>query len=191
MTDESDRDGVGADSDEPVTIVQHDPRWADRFVAERELLEPVLARWLEGGIHHVGSTAVRGLDAKPVIDILAGVRDLDSSRPAIDCLADLRYRYAPYRADEMHWFCKPSPERRTHHLHLVPVDSRRFAEELAFRDHLRDHPERAREYAALKQELAARFRRDREAYTDAKASFIAATLREQVTKRSDQSRVRE
>jgi GrpB-like predicted nucleotidyltransferase (UPF0157 family) len=129
-----------------------------------------------GGIHHVGSTAVTGLAAKPVIDILAGVRDLESSRACFDVLARIGYVYAPHRADEMHWFCKPHPSRRTHHLHLVPHGSRRFRDELAFRDYLRAHPGEAREYAALKRRLAERFARDREAYTDAKAGFIRARL---------------
>ena len=76
----------------------------------------------------------------------------------------------------MHWFCKPHPERRTHHLHLVPAGSRRYVEELAFRDLLRAEPEVAGAYAALKRELAQRFRDDREAYTDAKADFIREAL---------------
>ena len=93
-----------------------------------------MGSWVAGGIHHVGSTAVPGLDAKPIIDILVGVDDLVASRGCFESLADLEYLYAPYRADEMHWFCKPDPGRRTHHLHLVPGDSSRFRDELAFRD---------------------------------------------------------
>lgn len=76
----------------------------------------------------------------------------------------------------MHWFCKPHPSRRTHHLHLVPTDSNRFHDELAFRDRLRANPETAEEYAALKRDLAERFADDREAYTDAKADFIKRVL---------------
>ena len=182
---------IADNRDEPVTLVEHDPRWADRFSEERDLLEPVLSRWLLGGIHHVGSTAVPGLDAKPIIDILAGVQDLPNSLDAIEPLAALEYRYAPYRTDEMHWFCKPDPTRRTHHLHLVPSTSPRFEAELAFRDHLRAHPRRAAEYGALKRRLAVRFRHDRQAYTDAKASFITATLRNQTPERPQESRVRE
>lgn len=76
----------------------------------------------------------------------------------------------------MHWFCKPDPARRTHHLHLVPTDSSWFRDELVFRDRLRASPEIALEYAALKRGLADRFPRDREAYTDAKADFIHRVL---------------
>lgn len=162
--------------DAPVVLAPYDPEWADRFEAERRLLKPVLRKWMGGGIHHVGSTAVPGLEAKPIIDILVGVHELASSRDAIEPLAGLEYLYAPYRTEEMHWFCKPDPRHRTHHLHLVPAGSPRFRRELAFRDQLRGDPKRAEEYAALKRGLAARFKHDRQAYTDAKASFIAATV---------------
>jgi GrpB-like predicted nucleotidyltransferase (UPF0157 family) len=129
-----------------------------------------------GDIHHVGSTAVPGLAAKPIIDILVGVEDLESSRACFDSLAVLGYLYAPYRSEEMHWFCKPDPRHRTHHLHLVPVGSRRYEEELEFRDRLQANSTIADEYAALKRDLAARFTQDREGYTDAKSEFIRRAL---------------
>ena len=167
--------GAGA-RDEPVRLAPYDPAWPDAFERERVALEAAIGPWVVDGIHHVGSTAVPGLEAKPIVDILAGVEDLDSSRECFGPLAALEYLYAPYRSDEMHWFCKPHPERRTHHLHLVPASSRRYIEELAFRDLLRAEPEVAGAYAALKRELAQRFRDDREAYTDAKAGFIREAL---------------
>lgn len=71
---------------------------------------------------------------------------------------------------------KPHPSRRTHHLHLAPHESARFRDEIAFRDHLRSHPEAAAEYADLKRKLATRFENDREAYTNAKANFIGSVL---------------
>lgn len=162
--------------DEPIRLAPYDPAWPSRFAEERAALSEAIGAWAPGGIHHVGSTAVPGLDAKPIVDILVGVDGLEESRACFEPLATLDYLYAPYRADEMHWFCKPSPNRRTHHLHLVPTDSSRFREELAFRDWLRSSPAIAREYAALKHDLAARFSQDREAYTDAKADFIHRTL---------------
>lgn len=164
------------DSDEPIRLVPYDPSWPDRFAVELALLGDSIGDWTTGGIHHVGSTAVPGLDAKPVIDILVGVESLEASRACFDPLARLDYLYAPYRTEEMHWFCKPHPSRRTHHLHLVPTASSRFRDELAFRDLLRASPETAAEYAALKRDLAERFADDREAYTDAKADFIQRSL---------------
>lgn len=117
-----------------------------------------------------------GLDAKPIIDILIGVEDLAISTGCFERLAELDYLYAPYRTDEMHWFCKPDPRHRTHHLHLVPTDFARFRNELCFRDRLREEPETAREYAELKHSLATRFEHDREAYTEAKATFVNRVL---------------
>ena len=163
--------------DEPVQIVHYDPAWPARFEEERRLLAAAIDDVVVGDIHHVGSTAVQGLDAKPVIDMLAGVRDLATSRSCFGTLAALGYVYAPYRVDEMHWFCKPAPAHRTHHLHLVPIGSQRFRDELSFRDRLRADPALAADYAALKRQLAAEHEHDREAYTAAKAEFIRAALR--------------
>jgi GrpB-like predicted nucleotidyltransferase (UPF0157 family) len=82
---------------EPVRVAAYDPSWPARFEQEKVLLEPVMGGWTTGGIHHVGSTAVPGLAAKPVIDILVGVEDLPASRGCIDRLAELDYLYAPVR----------------------------------------------------------------------------------------------
>jgi GrpB-like predicted nucleotidyltransferase (UPF0157 family) len=123
MTSEHDRGGQ--DHDEVVALHSYDSAWPARFQSEAGLLAEALRPWITGGVHHVGSTAIPGLAAKPVIDIMVGVADLDSSRPCIDLLAGLDYCYAPYRAEVMHWFCKPRPARRTHHLHLVPTGSER------------------------------------------------------------------
>jgi GrpB-like predicted nucleotidyltransferase (UPF0157 family) len=160
----------------PIEIVPYDGSWLARFADEREALVKVLRPWLFGPIEHVGSTAVPGLAAKPVIDIMAGVETLEASRAAIARLETLGYCYFPYKPEVMHWFCKPSQKMRTHHLHLVPVHSALWAERLRFRDALRADTELARAYAELKLELAARFRDDREAYTEAKAPFIRAVL---------------
>jgi GrpB-like predicted nucleotidyltransferase (UPF0157 family) len=167
---------MSVDASAAVRIVPHDPAWSRRFEDEKSQLGAAIGRWLTGGIHHVGSTAVPGLAAKPTIDILAGVADLGSSRECFEVLAELRYHYAPYRAAEMHWFCKPSPLQRDYHLHLVPTGSARYRDELAFRDLLIGEPQLAVHYESLKRRLAAEHQHDREAYTQAKASFIAAAL---------------
>jgi GrpB-like predicted nucleotidyltransferase (UPF0157 family) len=163
-------------TDEPIRIVPHDPRWAARFEQESVALTDAIGEWVDGGVHHVGSTAVPGLAAKPVIDILVGVRSLEESRTCFGRLGELEYLYFPYRSDEMHWFCKPNSNRRTHHLHLAPIDGERFRDELAFRDYLRAHRDVAEEYGELKRRLAQELRHDREAYTEAKGEFIRATL---------------
>jgi GrpB-like predicted nucleotidyltransferase (UPF0157 family) len=164
-------------ADDAVIIAPYDSSWPARFSAEQGLLEEAIGASATGGIHHVGSTAVPGLAAKPVIDILVGVRDLSSSRACFGPLAELQYKYSPYRVEEMHWFCKPDPTHRTHHLHLVPCDSPRYRAELTFRDLLRGRSDLAAEYAELKNGLAERFRHDRDGYTRARTVFIERTLR--------------
>lgn len=161
----------------PIQIEPYNPAWPAAFLAESELLGPILERWLVGRIEHIGSTAVPGLSAKPVIDIMAPVSDLESSRPALSVLQAVGYCYFPYKTEVMHWLCKPSPDLRTHHLHLVPLNSRLWIERLAFRDLLVGDPSLARDYAALKHRLAAAHRHDRERYTDEKGPFIETALR--------------
>jgi GrpB-like predicted nucleotidyltransferase (UPF0157 family) len=160
----------------PVVIALYDPAWPAMFAAERAVIAPVLAPWAAGPIEHIGSTSVPDLPAKPIIDIMAGVSDLASSRPAIEALSALSYCYFDYKGDVMHWFCKPSDQVRTHHLHLVPFESPLWRERLAFRDLLRADPSTRTAYRDLKQRLASEHRDDREAYTDAKTDFILAVL---------------
>ena len=160
----------------PVVIEPYDPAWPSMFEAEMAALPPVLGPWLAGPIEHIGATAVPGLPAKPVIDIMAGVRDLPSSVGAIEALAPLSYCYFDYRADVMHWFCKPSDIERTHHLHMVPFESPLWRERLAFRDRLRRDDAVCDAYRDLKLKLAADFTDDREAFTEAMAGFIRSVL---------------
>ena len=171
------RDAMTSIPEQPVHVVSYDESWPARFEQERAILDRAIESWVVGGIEHVGSTAVSGLAAKPVIDIMVGVESLEASRAAIPVLSEIEYCYFPYRPDVMHWFCKPSPSFRTHHLHLIPFRSRLWLERLAFRDYLRTHADDATEYAELKQRLAEQHRLDREAYTDAKTLFVERILK--------------
>lgn len=162
-----------------IEIVPYSTDWPARFAQEAALLQIALAPWLVADIEHIGSTAIPGLSAKPVIDIMAPVQDLDASRTAIAAAVAAGYCHYPYKPEQMHWFCKPSPEVRTHHLHLVPLNSALWHDRLAFRDALRGNSQLAREYENLKLSLAARHPEDREAYTEAKSPFIASVLQAQ------------
>lgn len=157
-------------------IVDYDPEWPTKFEAEKQKLKGIVGQWIHGAIEHVGSTSVVGLAAKPVIDIMVGVESLEKSKPAIEVLQQNGYCFYPYKPDVMHWFCKPSPEVRTHHLHLVPYQSPLWVERIRFRDHLRTHPETANEYAELKRQLATQSDDDRESYTQNKWPFIKRVL---------------
>jgi len=103
---------------------------------------------------------------------MAPVASLRESEAAIPAAIAVGYVHHTYRAEVMHWFCKPSPAVRTHHLHLVPLESKLWAVRLAFRDALRASPALSREYCELKLRLAELYQADREAYTEAKALFV-------------------
>jgi GrpB-like predicted nucleotidyltransferase (UPF0157 family) len=164
------------DENAAVEVVAYDPAWPARFAEERAVLEDLLAHWLVADIEHVGSTAVPGLAAKPVIDIMVPVESLEASRGSIDAAGRAGYVYWPYKADVMHWLCKPSAAHRTHHLHVVPFGSPLWSDRLRFRDALRRDSGLAERYAELKLRLARRHRHDREAYTEGKADFVRAVL---------------
>jgi GrpB-like predicted nucleotidyltransferase (UPF0157 family) len=154
----------------PVEIVPYDPAWPERFEAERRRL----AGMLPGAeIEHFGSTAVPGLAAKPVVDVLALVDDLDGPIPVLVERGGYSYP-AAYNAtlERRRWLCWPSPDRREFHLTLTD-DRGEFDRRLRFRDNLRADDALASEYEELKRALAERFRDDREAYTAAKAEFVA------------------
>jgi GrpB-like predicted nucleotidyltransferase (UPF0157 family) len=156
-----------------IDLVEYDVEWPRRFESERRLLERVLEPWLAGGIHHVGSTAVPGLAAKPIVDMLAGVRDLDESGAAYDVLGEQSYVHAPHRPGIAHHFTKPRFS-----LHLTEPDSDLWRERIAFRDALRADAGLAAEYQALKHLLAARHPEDAAAYTAGKRELVARVLRQ-------------
>lgn len=159
-----------------VILEEYDSGWSAQFEEEKEHLMVVSGKWLYGSIEHVGSTAIPGMLAKPVIDVMFGVKSLDESRYAIDALVDSGYEYWPYKTDVMHWLCKPADAFRTHHLHLIPFESTLWQERIRFRDLLRSSNSLATEYAKLKRELAAAYKEDRETYTEKKWPFIQKVL---------------
>ena len=159
-----------------VTLEEYDSSWPSKFDQEKEYLMTIVGEWNFGSIEHVGSTAVPGMVAKPVIDIMFGVKSLNESKLAIKTLVEAGYEYWPYKKEVMHWFCKPSDAFRTHHLHLIPYQSPLWKERVRFRELLRSNNKVAVEYASLKRELVATYREDREAYTEKKWPFIQQAL---------------
>jgi GrpB-like predicted nucleotidyltransferase (UPF0157 family) len=162
----------------PIAVVPYDAEWPGRFETERALLESVLALWLDGGIHHIGSTAIPGIAAKPIIDMMAGVQDLEEAREAFDPLLEHSYLFAPHRRGEAHHFSKPSlrlPEM-THGLHLTRAGSDLWRERLAFRDALRADAALVAAYEALKRQALQEHPADVAAYTHAKRAFVARVL---------------
>ncbi len=157
-----------------VSIVEYCPQWREMFEEEKQLLQAVLG---EGSskVKHIGSTAVNGLAAKPVIDIMIGLPDLsvvDSLVPRIEALG---YEYIKKYEDEMpfrRYFVKNSNGIRTHQIHMVEINSEFWGRHLLFRDYLRQNPEIANKYAALKKQLAECEWGDVNEYADAKSEFI-------------------
>jgi GrpB-like predicted nucleotidyltransferase (UPF0157 family) len=168
-----------------IELSSPDVDWPRRFEEEAARLQGILPDDLLIGLEHIGSTAVPDLPAKPIIDIMGLVTDLSAARERlVEPLKSAGYAFwADNPANDRLFFVKglpPSAPRRTHHLHLMergPAEHRH----LAFRDYLRAHPDEARRYAALKAELAERFRTDREAYTEAKAAYIESLVAKTVS----------
>lgn len=168
---------------EPVEIVPYDRAWPVRFAEEAAHLRAVLPPSLVGRIEHIGSTAVPGLAAKPIVDMILEVPDLACVRPEITPILessgyDFFWRQGKLGGPPAYaWFVKRDASgRRTHHIHLLPPDSP-YWDRLVFRDFLRTHPAAARAYGGLKRRAAAKHRYDRAAYAAAKSRFIRGALR--------------
>jgi GrpB-like predicted nucleotidyltransferase (UPF0157 family) len=152
--------------------------WAQDFAMERDRLLSLFPNQLLE-IEHFGSTAVSGMPAKPIIDILAGVASMTVADSLFEPILGSGYSTSrAYNAmlPDRRWFMRSSHGRRTHHLHVVVAGGRVWAERLAFRDKLRASAGLAEEYAVLKGRLALRHRDDRERYTEAKSEFVARVL---------------
>jgi GrpB-like predicted nucleotidyltransferase (UPF0157 family) len=137
-------------------------------------------------VEHIGSTAVPGLAAKPIVDLDVVVGSAEDVPAAIERLRELGY---VYQGDEgipgREAFLWP-PGATPHHLYVVVAGSEPLREHLAFRDHLREHPDVAHEYGSLKRRLAAEYRDDRLGYTEAKSAFVRGVL--EITRRTGESR---
>ena len=164
---------------EEIAVAPYDPRWPELFVRERLHLLSCLPSDLIERIEHFGSTAVPGLSAKPIVDILVGVTSLDETRRSIAPILEAQgYDYfwrsswgddaPPFYA----WFIKRDEAgNRTHHIHMVESWFEHW-DRLLFRDYLIEHPDVAREYGELKIRLCGAYPDDRVAYTHAKGDFV-------------------
>jgi GrpB-like predicted nucleotidyltransferase (UPF0157 family)/predicted kinase len=169
-------DAIWRNLREAVEVVSYDPAWPDQFEAERARIAAVLGD-LVLEIHHIGSTAVPGLDAKPIIDTLLVVRHLDDATACIAPLQALGYAFIDYPQNtDRRFFRKGVP--RTHHLHIVAAGSQTLADHLEFRDALRADPKLRQQYRDLKHALSARYEHDRARYSESKGAFVENTLAE-------------
>jgi GrpB-like predicted nucleotidyltransferase (UPF0157 family) len=161
-----------------IRLVAHQPGWGAAFTNEKEQLARILkppALMIE----HVGSTAVRGLAAKPILDIAVAVSSLEDTHAWPDLLRGLDYTFFGDREGwGEHFYAKGPDQNRTIYLHVVPIGNSRWSDYLVFRDALRARTELRQEYENLKQRLLAQHGDDRPAYTDAKAALIRRVLDE-------------
>ena len=161
---------------ERLEISSYDPRWVRQFEAERDRVARALGE-LACRIDHHGSTAVPGLEAKPIIDIQVSVEKLQPIGAYAEPLATLGYVHVPHVDDAVcPFFHRPREWPHTHHVHVVQSGGLEERRTLAFRDFLREHGDVAREYATLKKRLAAQVNAaefsSRETYANAKSEFI-------------------
>ena len=159
-----------------VILKKHHKEWAETFGVEKKLLRDLLGDTAIE-IQHIGSTAVPGLAAKPIIDIVLAVTsfaDIPNLRPLLE---DSGYAYRENGSDKTQvLFAKGPEEFRTHYLHITTLGSSVWRNDIAFRDYLRTHPKAMREYEKLKKNLASRYADNREGYTASKDTFIKSVL---------------
>ena len=159
----------------PVTLVPYDTTWPLEFAAEADRIERACAG-LPIRLEHIGSTAIPGMSAKPVIDILAGRPGNMSGEKYVAAFRQLGYEHkGAYGIPGRNYFRRGVP--RTHHVHLVSWSSDFWHDHLLFRDYLRENPDSAREYETIKREIAETYMFDKENYTDAKGPFVRSIVR--------------
>ncbi len=166
--------------DPAVRIVDHDAGWPAAADAELRRVKLALGD-VAVRLEHVGSTAVPGLAAKPIVDLLVCVDSMEPRRRYVEPLERLGYLFAPAPGSpDRHFFAKPPQRPRTHHVHVVEAGSRHELRHVALRDFLRAHPDEAARYGALKREVVARHPQDRLAYIEGKEPYIRALERRAV-----------
>lgn len=168
-----------------VIIEDYDPKWPLKFAALRARVAPALGQ-LAAAIEHIGSTAVPGLAAKPIIDIDVLLRSPADLARVIEILATLGYEHRGDLGVPGREAFRAPANSFPQHLYVCPPDSQEYRRHLLFRDHLRAHPRDASAYAQLKRELATRHAADREAYNLAKTEFIEQILRHTSMEHSSQ-----
>jgi GrpB-like predicted nucleotidyltransferase (UPF0157 family) len=179
-----DQDNLPAWAIERVHLSAYDSRWLERAARYADELRPVLDQWLLCPIEHVGSTSIPGIVAKPVIDLMAQVTDIDAVVGQAGATLDgMSWKYVPPEQDSRPWrrfFAKVSPDghHRLGHLHLMSAGAARWDQQIRFRDALRANPALRDEYAAIKSRLASTYADERERYTDEKATFVTRVLRD-------------
>lgn len=160
-----------------VILEKHNDKWAEMFQAEAKELRKIFGD-LALSIEHVGSTSIPGIMAKPLVDIQVGLRQLSDFEKVRAKFEKEPYSVKPDPSPDEQLVRKGPEESRFFLIHVCAVDSDRFKNTLLFRDYMRSHPDKAREYEELKKTLAAKYPDNRPMYTASKNDFIQAVLKE-------------
>ena len=156
-------------------VVDYNPEWPDRFRHLHDIIWPCICD-VAVVIEHVGSTAVPGLSAKPIVDLDVVSPSRNDLPVIVARLAKLGYEHRGNLGIEDREAFRAPPNLPAHHLYVCPRDSMSLRNHLALRDHLRRHPSDAAAYSALKKQLAERYPRDLDAYVAGKTDFILSIL---------------
>ncbi len=158
-----------------VKLAPSQKEWSIEFEREERRLKEVLGHRVVD-IQHIGSTSVPGLTAKPIIDISIGIKRFGDTKYLLKPMKRLGYGfYKNFQKQTL--FAKGTDARRTHYVHVMRYKGAKWTADMLFRDYLREHPQRARQYGLLKTNLARQFPNDRGEYTNGKNTFIKETLR--------------
>ncbi|WP_028547739.1 GrpB family protein [Paenibacillus sp. UNC451MF] len=165
-----------------VILSEYDPNWVIQFQQEKADIVSILQD-IVIGIEHIGSTSIPGMAAKPIIDIMVGIADLEQLTAAyIDRLNDIGYEHVEHAGfPERKFFRKGERKAGTHHIHIYLYNGEHWKANVGFRNYLRNHPEAALQYAELKKQLKEQHAYNREAYTNAKAPFIQSIIAQAIS----------
>lgn len=159
-----------------VELESYNPKWVEDYNKEEKLLKELLKDYLIE-IHHIGSTSIPGLMAKPVIDIIAVIKSLEDIPAIEEILKDYDYSNRGQQGvPDRYFFAKGPEEARTHYIHFVEKDSNTYYNQLYFKKYLLDHPDYIEKYCDLKQELAKKYANERPKYTQGKNDFITDVI---------------
>ena len=164
---------LGLHNEEVFLTAAHD-EWTALYSDEERRLQQAIGDWILE-IQHVGSTSIRGVQAKPILDIAVAVTDFELAIACLPLMESLGYAYkGKYGIPRRHYFVKGEP--RTHHVHMLKKDSKDWHDTILFRDYLRLNPDSAALYSRRKKELASRYPGMREEYQAAKGAIVEELL---------------
>jgi GrpB-like predicted nucleotidyltransferase (UPF0157 family) len=160
-----------------IVVVPYDPEWPRYFEDERKLILGCIGHLIRS-IEHIGSTSVPNLLAKPIVDIIVGVDNLEAADKCVGLLHSIGYDDVTPEKDQDWFYCLGKGHHSPgFHLHIVREGSAHHLKHIIFRNWLRSHPEDVEDYKELKLDLSGRFRNDRVNYTDSKSDFINAVVK--------------